>query len=278
MRGTAFVPVLILVTLTLQPARASVVELEFDGAGAVAPVVVPFNFGNQPLGTISTVSFTLCFRQAASPPDSCDQSGTVSLQQQLAVPFYVAGRFRENIATGVKTPVNFPVSLGSGQRLVVISQWVSSQLGPAADSLLLRGTPTGGAAENVSLDLSGSGVTPGPCPPSNTQVLCLNSDRFKVQASFLTGSADSGAASKVELTGDTGYFFFFNPSNVEVVVKVLNACPLNDRYWVFAGGLTDVRTVITVTDTQRNAVKTYINPQGTAFQPIQDTSAFATCP
>lgn len=26
------------------------------------------------------------------------------------------------------------------------------------------------------------------------------------------------------------------------------------------------------------AVRTYTNPQGTAFQPIQDTSAFATCP
>ncbi len=42
--------------------------------------------------------------------------------------------------------------------------------------------------------------------------------------------------------------------------------------------VTDVRTVISVTDTQRNAVRTYINPQGTPFQPIQDTSAFATCP
>jgi hypothetical protein len=47
---------------------------------------------------------------------------------------------------------------------------------------------------------------------------------------------------------------------------------------VFAGGLTNVRTVITVTDTQAHLVKTYTNPQGTAFQPIQDINAFATCP
>ncbi len=59
---------------------------------------------------------------------------------------------------------------------------------------------------------------------------------------------------------------------------MLDACALNQRYWVFAGGLTDVRTVITVTDTERNVVKTYFNPQGVAFQPVQDTSAFATCP
>jgi hypothetical protein len=36
--------------------------------------------------------------------------------------------------------------------------------------------------------------------------------------------------------------------------------------------------VITVTDTEAGTVKTYTNPQGTAFQPIQDTSAFAGTP
>lgn len=51
-----------------------------------------------------------------------------------------------------------------------------------------------------------------------------------------------------------------------------------DRYWVFAGGLTDVQTRITVTDTRTGNIKTYLNLQGTAFQPIQDTGAFATCP
>lgn len=277
MRGTLVVPLLLLALMS-PPARASIIaELTFDGAGTVAPVTIPFNLGTQPLGKISTVGFTLCFKQAASPQGSCDHSGMVTLQQQLTSPFFLAGRFRENIATGVKTPVNFPVSLTAGQRLVVLSQWVTHQTGPAAGSLVLRGTPTGGAADNIVLDLMGTGVVSGPCPPS-TQSLCLNNNRFQVQSHFLTSSADSGAASGVKLTGDTGYVFFFDPSNVEAVVKVLNACSFNNRYWVFAGGLTDVRTVVTVTDTQRNAVKTYINPQGTPYQPIQDTSAFATCP
>jgi len=57
----------------------------------------------------------------------------------------------------------------------------------------------------------------------------------------------------------------------------MNACGING-YWVFAGGLTDVRVTLTVTDTQTGAVKTYTNPIGTPFQPIQDTSAFSTCP
>src|SRR6185503_20919902 len=100
---------------------------------------------------------------------------------------------------------------------------------------------------------------------------------FSVRATYDTGS-QSGDGKVVELTPDTGYLWFFNADNVEVVVKVLNACGVNNRYWVFAAGLTNVHTVITVTDTQTGAVKTYNNPQGTAFKPIQDTSAFATCP
>ena len=35
---------------------------------------------------------------------------------------------------------------------------------------------------------------------------------------------------------------------------------------------------IAVTDLEHGAVKVYINPLGKPFLPIQDTSAFATCP
>jgi hypothetical protein len=62
-----------------------------------------------------------------------------------------------------------------------------------------------------------------------------------------------------------------------VVVKVIDGCSLGGHFWVFAGGLTHVHTVIIVTDMQTGAVKTYTNPEGQAFAPIQNTSAFA-CP
>jgi hypothetical protein len=80
------------------------------------------------------------------------------------------------------------------------------------------------------------------------------------------------------LTSDTGYLWFFSSQNVEAVLKVIDACGFNNRYWVFAGGLTDVEVTLTVTDTQTGAVKQYFNPRGTKFAPVQDTSAFATCP
>ncbi|HKV11659.1 MAG TPA: hypothetical protein VJ725_26170 [Thermoanaerobaculia bacterium] len=116
-----------------------------------------------------------------------------------------------------------------------------------------------------------------PCADTPTS-LCLNGGRFRVSATWRTGAGSSGAGQAVRLTGDTGYFWFFDRENLEVVVKTLNACALNNRFWVFGAGLTSVRTEITVEDTTTGAVKKYTNPLNTPFQPIQDTQAFATCP
>ena len=119
-------------------------------------------------------------------------------------------------------------------------------------------------------------AAPGACAADAT-TLCLNGGRFRVTASWISPT-QSGLGHAVNLTSDTGYFWFFNADNIEMVVKVLNGCGLNSRYWVFAGGLTDVAVTLTVTDTQTGAVVTKLNPQSTAFAPIQDTAAFATCP
>jgi hypothetical protein len=91
-------------------------------------------------------------------------------------------------------------------------------------------------------------------------------------------STGSGLGTAIPGTSDTGQFWFFSSQNVEMVVKVLNGCGFNQRYWVFAGGLTNVAVTMNVTDMANGTVKTYTNPANTAFQPIQDTSAFATCP
>jgi hypothetical protein len=121
----------------------------------------------------------------------------------------------------------------------------------------------------------------GGCVP-DAKALCLNRSRFRVTAHWTIGPAggvaQSGDANAVALTGDTGYFWFFNPANVELTVKVLDACVSFDRYWVFLSGLTDVKVDITVTDTATGKMKTYGNPQGQAFATKLDTSAFATCP
>jgi len=114
------------------------------------------------------------------------------------------------------------------------------------------------------------------CTPTTT-TMCLNNNRFAVSATYATSTL-SGNATAVKLTNDSGYLTFFSASNIEVVIKVLEACGVNSRYWVYAGGLTNVNTVITVRDTKTGTVKTYTNPANTAFQPIQDVNALATCP
>jgi hypothetical protein len=120
---------------------------------------------------------------------------------------------------------------------------------------------------------------PGPCA-ANATTLCLNNGRFRVQANYSTPAGQAGPGMAVTQTTDTGLFWFFSANNIEVIVKVVNACTFTaaPRYWVFAGGLTNVAVVLTVTDTQTGMVRTYTNPQNTAFAPIQDTNAFATCP
>jgi hypothetical protein len=132
------------------------------------------------------------------------------------------------------------------------------------------------AAKLESLTLTDAAADPAICHPSPTR-LCLNGGRFGVETAWKTNSGLQGVGQAVPLTGDTGYFWFFANSNVEMVVKALNGCGFGSHFWVFAGGLTDVMVTMTVTDAQTGLVRTYVNPQGRAFQPLQDTSAFGTC-
>lgn len=115
------------------------------------------------------------------------------------------------------------------------------------------------------------------CTPSAT-TMCLQNNRFSLTVNWQTASS-SGAAQVASFgTSDSGLFWFFSSTNWEMMVKVLNACSLNNRYWVFTGVTTDVGWTMTVTDTLTNTKKIYSSPRGIAACPILDTDAFATCP
>ena len=114
------------------------------------------------------------------------------------------------------------------------------------------------------------------CPGSSGE-LCLNDGRFSVRAFYRVAGGPERTAAAVDLTDDSGYFWFFHAANVEVLIKVLDACLFSDRFWVFAAGLTDVEVRLEVTDTDTGQTGTYTNNQGNAFQPIQDTQAFNVC-
>lgn len=117
--------------------------------------------------------------------------------------------------------------------------------------------------------------TPAPVTLCTDSSPCFAGNRFKVEARWLTRDGTSGNANVVRLTPDSGYLWFFSAANLEAVFKVIDACSSRGYFWFFAGGLTNVQVAITVTDTLTSRMKTYTNPQGAAFQPIQDNQAFA---
>ena len=120
----------------------------------------------------------------------------------------------------------------------------------------------------------------GDCVNSDT-VICLRSgDRFEVKVEWhAAGETQFHPAFVSSLrTSDSGIFYYNNPDNLEFLLKVLNGCPLNDRYWVFFAATTNVAFNVTVIDTENGASKIYSNPEGHRADAVTDTGAFATCP
>ena len=155
------------------------------------------------------------------------------------------------------------VDPGTGVLSLVTEQPETDVIGNLADQ---DGTPREPSHEGGS----GAGVS--------GKTLLLNGDRFAVTATWRTAAGATGEGTPAALTGDSGYFWFFDAGNIELVIKVLDGCGLNQRYWVFAGGLTDVQVTFTVRDTRTGQSKSYSNSMGSQFQPIADTGTFETCP
>jgi hypothetical protein len=136
---------------------------------------------------------------------------------------------------------------------------------------------------SVAVTLTQNVTTTG-CLATN-QILCIDDQpgdrRFRVTVTYATtqagGKSGSGQAISLSSLGvdQGGLFWFFDPKNPELLVKVLNGCPVNQHYWVFYSAGTNVGLHVTVTDTTTGHTKTYTNPDLTAAPPVQDTSALS---
>lgn len=163
--------------------------------------------------------------------------------------------------------------------------------GPSAAPLLFAFTHGRGAFRVALEDDDGGGggdgdgdgtteVPPSVCEPSAT-TLCLGADdRFQITVEWRDFAEDTGAGTLVEggQTADSGLLWFFEPDNWEMLVKVVNGCPVNNRRWIFLAAITNVDYTVTVTDTLAGRQKVYRNPLGTTAPAITDTASFATCP
>ncbi len=244
---------------------------------AYAGGTLPVNYGPAELGQIKFQCFTVCF---TSEGGDCNASGTIQNPINVSPPFFVrgirvgphsAGDDLCNNTPGVTTPTTLPRTINSGQRLVFDVDLVPTETGIFEEPVRVNNQPLFDLMTNV-FPVSG-------CAPS-TSASCLSDDRFKARIQWRTTFGTRDLAPVVPVgSDDSGLFYFFNPDNWEVLLKVLNACSgPAPRFWVFAAATTNVEYTITVTDTQEQVVKSYFKPQGPPAPAITDTNAFATCP
>jgi hypothetical protein len=96
--------------------------------------------------------------------------------------------------------------------------------------------------------------------------------RFEASLTWHTAIA-SGIGVPEAVTDNSGYFWFFDPSNPELLVKVIDGRAVNGHFWVFLGGLSDVAYTLTLTDRATDKVRTYTNVPG-AVTSRADTATF----
>jgi hypothetical protein len=121
----------------------------------------------------------------------------------------------------------------------------------------------------LSMDLETNPPKPRPVP--TTKVLCsststracVQSGRFSLEV-FVSSSAVPVATSG----SDSAVFWFYSSSNWEVLAKVLNACGINNHYWIFGAGATSTAYSLNVVDWVSGGSAGY---NGAVLCPIVDT-------
>ena len=147
-------------------------------------------------------------------------------------------------------------------------------------------SPTGGASlgspATSTVTIVDSDCTPSACVP-DAHTLCLKggsatANRFRVRVNWTDFQSDSGPGVALSYTPDSGFFYFFNPQILELLVKVVNGCSLNGAYWFFYGSTSNVALDYTVEDLKTCETKRVSVPLG-QFASNGDVAFFPhSCP
>ena len=112
---------------------------------------------------------------------------------------------------------------------------------------------------------------------------CLDSARFQVTAVYGNDTTGHGSSTVLSFgstraeSDESVFYYFTDPSNFELGVKVLDACAINNFFWVFIGGLTNQGFSVNVLDTQTANIFHTTNTEGTTVVTVTNTSALP-CP
>ena len=128
--------------------------------------------------------------------------------------------------------------------------------------------------------LPGYEAPPPPTPECTTAtVLCLQGDRFEVEIRWTDFDGQTGPGRVSTAFGpDSGVFWFFDAANWELMIKVIDGCPVNGHHWVFAAATTDVAFELTVRRREDGVERLYRSELGTPAAATTDTSAFPCLP
>ncbi len=120
---------------------------------------------------------------------------------------------------------------------------------------------------------------------ANATTLCIDDQagdkRFQVRVTYSTtqGGGLSGTGHAIPLTSlgvnRGGLFWFFGSDNPEMLIKILNGCSINNRFWVYYAAGTNVGFHVTVTDLKLGNAVSYSNTDLNQAPPVQDVGALA---
>jgi len=115
------------------------------------------------------------------------------------------------------------------------------------------------------------------CIPGNELLI---GGRFAVAVTVQDLVGNVFVAGSCRMTNLAGYFFFFDPTNVEIPVKMLNGCggAAPPTHWIFFAGLTNFGVRITFFDLFTGISLTYTNPVGQTMPPVIDQQTPFPCP
>lgn len=172
----------------------------------------------------------------------------------------------------------------SGGKSIVVPIVGDSVQEPAETFSLALSAPSGGATlgapSSATVTINDDDLDIPPCVP-DAQTLCLDAgsnDRFRVRMTWTDFQAGTGPGFAVPFTSDSGFFYFFGPQNLEVLVKMVNGCgSFSNYYWFYYAAASNVQIDIELADTEADVIATYHNPLGT-FASDGDITALQTCP